>query len=207
MKLNTHLSLIACFLALFLTNTPVSAARYYFSQNLTENGRINGYFDGEDNQDFDGKITIQDYNDYYEVTDFHITYSGNSFLNSLNCSNSNDCGNSLQEFEYDIAGNNLHLLNYGYKNQNNGNWNIDFTSGTFQGGNALWAAFFLGGGGSPTQAMEFAATSPLVVSQTPIATTPLPGSLILFIPPFFLLVLIRQKKVAWKSQNTMHRCF
>jgi hypothetical protein len=195
-KRNLIYSIFAVTAMLALGNSSAYAARYYFSQNLTENGRISGYFDGEQDLGFpDGKLTIASSgsNDYYEVTAFNIHYLGNAFLRKFNCK---DCGSQLQEFEYDIASNSLKLLNYGYRNQNNGHWEIDYSSVD----GWLATGFFPTGEGLPIGGFHFFhATEPLLVSLTPPANTPLPGALILFLSAIPSLAFFRKKRPVQES--------
>ena len=197
-KRNLIYSIFAVTAMLALGNSSAYAARYYFSQNLTENGRISGYFDGEQDLGFpDGKITIASSGgDYYEVTAFNIHYSGNAFLRKFNCK---DCGSQLQEFEYDIASNSLKLINYGYRNQNNGYWVIDYSSV----GGWLATGFFPTDEGLPIDGFHFFyATEPLLVSLTPPANTPLPGALILFLSAILGLAVFRKKRPVLNSART-----
>lgn len=201
--LNLFYTLLLTALITLSISASAEAARYYFSQKLTENGRISGSFTGEDtgsrnledgyneNNSPDGKITSFA-NDFYEITEFKMYYSGNSFLNGLNCKD-NSCGHQLQRFEYDIANNTLSLLNYGYKNENSGAWYIDFIApDTFVGGASLVAQFFSHDGSSayPSVRKQFKATSPLVITQT----TPIPAALFLFASGFSGLILLLRDK-------------
>lgn len=201
-NLNLFYPLLLTALITLSASSSASAARYYFSQKLTENGRISGSFEGEDtgsriteewydeNDSPDGKITSF-LSDFYEITEYKIQYSGNSFLNGLNCKD-NNCGHYPKQFEYDIASNQLSLLDYGHKNGNDGTWYIDFTApGTFVGGASLVAQLFSHASSAyPSIYREFKATGPLVVTQT----TPIPAALFLFASGFSGLILLLRGK-------------
>lgn len=178
--------LFICFFISVFGSSTVFAARYYFVQNFTDNGRIYGYFEGEDLSG-DGKIFR--YSD--EFTNFHMDYLGNYFLKTFNCYS---CGNLPQNFEYDIASNTLTMLDSGYRNESNGFWGIDYSVDSASG--SLWAGHFLYDGDLlPIDEKVFTSIEPLIISQIPLLPAPIPDALLLFLSGIPVLSLIKRKKL------------
>ncbi|MEQ1560301.1 MAG: hypothetical protein ABL933_15375 [Methyloglobulus sp.] len=194
------LALLILFLGL-IVSANANAARYYFSQDFTDdfndNGHVTGYFDGEDGLDGstpDGKI-VGGYNVFSlfdEVSNFGIRYSGNAFFSKFNCGN--DCGAYLQDLTYDINNNSLQsLISY---DENNG-WNVDYSIYGDAGAGQL--GFVLFDGANPISLHIYNSTGPVTVSTIPPIGTPIPGAIWLFLPSFAWLFRFKVKK---NNQNS-----
>jgi hypothetical protein len=171
---------------LCLCNLSLAApVTYYFSQSFSQNGLISGNFSGEDLFAPNGKISGDDnFGEHggigpageYELNNFSLTFTGNTFFRKFNC----DSCQSLQKLEYDIANNTLMLSVYANKSENNGYWLENLVTGFPNYSDRFAGAKYHYSDAFPFALAKFLAVSPMTVTQTPPLVTPIPGAVFLF---------------------------